>query len=129
MEVEEKRRGDDASRPPGGDLRAVREGRRQTERPVFWKELYWFALICLGGWVLAVSVLSPRLARDRSSRDAEAGLEQTVQQLEALEKEYEAAIVAVESDVFYRDEVYRNILNVKSGSEEYLKKQASVSDN
>ena len=117
------------SRPPAGDLQGVREGRRQAEQPNFWKELYWFALICLGGWVLAVSVLSPRLARDRSSGDAEAGLEQAVQQLEALEKEYEAAIVAVENDVFYRDEVYRNILKVKRDGEEFLKEQAPVSDN
>jgi hypothetical protein len=105
------------------------KGRMPAEQPVFWKEVYWLALICLGGWVLAVWVLSPRLARDRSSRDAERGLEQTVQQLEMLQGEYEAAIVAVENDVFYRDEVYRNILKVKRDGEEFLKKEVPVSDN
>ena len=105
------------------------EKKKRVEQPVFWKELYWFALICLCGWVLAALVLSPRLARDRSSRDTESGLEQPVQQLETLQKEYEAAIVAVENDAFYRDEVYRNILKVKRDGEEFVKEQAPVSDN
>ena len=129
MESDENKSVEDASQPSVGRPQGLPAGRRRADPPSFAKELYWFALICLCGWVLAVSVLSPRLARDRSSRVVEAELRQAVQQLDKLEKEYDAAIVAVENDPFYRDEVYRNILGVKRDGEEFLKKEEPVSDN
>ena len=89
---------------------------------MFWKELYWFLVICLGGWTLAMVTLPPRLARNRSAFETAGELERVVRRLENLEKEYEAAIAAVENDPFYRDEVYRNVLGVKKSSEDFLKK-------
>lgn len=103
---------------------------RATEpRPVFWKEIYWFTVICLGGWILALVVLPPRLARNRSAFDIENDLRRTVTHLSKLEKQYAAVIPAVESDPFYRDEVYRKVLRVKKPNEEFLKKAANNSDN
>jgi hypothetical protein len=103
---------------------------RETEpRPVFWKEIYWFVVICLGGFTLALLVLAPRLARHRSVLDVETGLRTTVARLSTLERQYEAAIQALEDDPFYREEVIRDVLRVKKTSEEYLKKSAGVSDN
>ena len=100
-----------------------------SSRPVFWKEMYWFAVICLGGWILAMAVLPPRLARNRSALDMESGLRRTVARLSRLEKEYEALIPAVENDPFYRDEVYRKVLGVKKNNEEFLKNSPGDSDN
>ncbi len=96
-------------------------GFRPEPRPVFWKELYWFALICLGGWTLAVLVLSPRLSRLQSARELEGSLRLTVARLSDLEQQYEAAIQALEEDPFYRDETIRAVLNVKKSNEEFLK--------
>jgi hypothetical protein len=98
-------------------------------RPVFWKEMYWFTVICLGGWILAMAILPPRLARNRSAADMENDLRRAVAHLSKLEKEYEALIPAVENDPFYRDEVYRKVLRVKKTNEEFLKNTAVDSDN
>ena len=97
--------------------------------PVFSKELFWFALISLGGLILATAVLPPRLARNRSALDMEEDLRSSVTKLSGLEKEYEALIQAMENDPFYRDEVYRKVLGVKKNNEEFLKKAPRASDN
>ena len=99
-------------------------------KPVFRRELYWFTVICLGGWILAMALLVPRLASYRETRDMEESLQGVVTRLSSLEREYEAAIAALENDGFYRDEVYRRVLKVKKPNEEFiLKKEAGVSDN
>ncbi len=98
-------------------------------RPVFWKELYWFVVICLGGSILAVLVLSPRLARHRNTVDVENSLQRTVTGLARLERQYDAAIQALDTDPFYRDEVIRSVLKVKRNTEEFLKQPSGISDN
>lgn len=90
--------------------------------PVFWQELYWFLLITVGGIALAIVVLAPRLAQQRSSSDVEASLRVTVAGIENLERQYDAAIEALETDPFYRDEVIRAVLQVKKNEEEFLGK-------
>jgi len=108
---------------------SVKRSTRRLDRPNFWMELYWFAIICLGGSILAVLVLSPRLARNRRSVDLQAELTATTARLSSLEKQYEAAVQALESDPFYREEVTRHVLEVKKNDEEFLKRIASISDN
>ena len=99
------------------------------KRPNFWMELYWFAIISLGGAILAVLVLAPRLARNRGGLDLEAELTAATVQLSSLENRYEAAIQALENDTFYREEVIRQVLRVKKKDEEFLKRIAVISDN
>jgi hypothetical protein len=101
----------------------------KPSRPNFWMEIYWFVVICLGGAALAVLVISPRLARNRGSFDLETRLTTTTARLATLENEYGAAIQAVENDPFYREEVMRNVLEVKKNDEEFLKRCSPISDN
>jgi hypothetical protein len=93
----------------------------RRDDPVFWKECYTLVVIGLGGLLLALAVLPPRLARHRQLLEFEADLLDSVQGLQQTQAEYEAAIMAVENDVFFRDEVYRTRLGLKRGSEEFLK--------
>jgi hypothetical protein len=90
-------------------------------RPSFARELYWFALISLGTWILGVYLLAPRLAKSRQSVEFERELEVSVSQLALKEREYEAAIAAMENDPFYRQAVYRSVLGVKQGEEVYIR--------
>ena len=100
-----------------------------TERPTFWNELYWFGLIGLGGLAIALLVLAPKLARHRSTLDTEDGLRAAVAHLEQLEKQYGAAMEAMENDPFYREEVQRAVLKVKKRDEDFLKGSPPASDN
>jgi hypothetical protein len=100
-----------------------------VERPVFWQEIYWFTVISLLGFSLALWVLPPRLARNRSALGIEEDLEGAVAALESTGRKYEAAIAAVENDPFYREEVSRSLLKVKKKDEEFLKAPGGVSDN
>jgi hypothetical protein len=89
-------------------------------RPVFWKELYWFAVISVFGVTLALAVIPPRAGRLRRLHDLQAQLETRERTLERRERALEAAIDGVENDRFYREAVYRNILGVRKKSEEFL---------
>ena len=97
--------------------------------PVFWRELYAFAVISLGGITLALLVLAPRLSQVQSAHDVESRLQTGVARLANLEKQYESAIQALDADPFYRDEVIRTVLDVKKNNEEFLKAPPSISDN
>ncbi|HZN58057.1 MAG TPA: hypothetical protein VFD71_08285 [Planctomycetota bacterium] len=99
--------------------------RLEESRPVFWQEVYWFLLVCLGGWTLGILVLAPRLSRHRSVLDMERELKGSVARLEQLEREYDAAIQAMETDTFYREEAIRSILKVKKPGEEFLEAPAA----
>jgi hypothetical protein len=110
-------RGNEGAGPEEGPAGAALPG---ADRPVFWKEVYWFALICLGGWMLALAVLPERLARHRATLDLEEDLQAAVAGLGDLERQYEAAIAAVESDPFYKEEVQRHRLGVKRRGETLL---------
>jgi len=98
-------------------------------RPTFWRDLYWFGLICLGAWIVAVAILPPRLARNRRSYELEKALQGVNAQLAEKERQYEAAIAAMENDPYYREAVYRHVLQVKKSDEEFLKRAGGVSDN
>jgi hypothetical protein len=108
---------------------AFADDERREEPPNFWNELYWFGLISLGGLALALLVLAPKLAKHRSTLDTEDGLRAAVARLDLLEKQYEAAIEAMENDPFYREEVLRAVLKVKKSDEVLLKESARNSDN
>ena len=97
--------------------------------PVFWSELYWFALLSTCGIALCLWLLPPRLARNRATAEIELDLRDTVEELGDMEREYEAAILAVENDPFYREEVVRAILKVKKKDEVFLKQASGLSDN
>jgi len=99
------------------------------EGPVFWNELYWFALLSTCGLALCLWLLPPRLARNRATAEIELDLRETVEELGTMEREYEAAILAVENDPFYREEVVRAILKVKKKDEVFLKQASGLSDN
>lgn len=90
-------------------------------RPCFWKELYAFALIGLGTWILGVVLIAPRLARSRQTVEMELELESTVLGLAEKERQYEAAIAAMENDPFYREAVYRAVLGVRRTDEIYIR--------
>jgi hypothetical protein len=96
-----------------------------ADRPVFWKELYWFAIICLGGAALALALLPGRLARHRATLDLEEDLQAAVAGLADLEQQYEVAIAAVENDPFYKEEVQRHRLGVKRKGETLLSQPAA----
>lgn len=110
-------------------MASVKRNPTRRVRPSFWVEIYWFTIICLGGTILAVVVLAPRLARNRRSLDLEAELTTTTARLSSLENRYEAAVEALENDPFYREEVIRHILEVKKNDEEFLKRTTPISDN
>ena len=99
---------------------ALDSRQRSRKEPSFWKELYWFTAICLGGMILALAVLPPRLSRQRQMLELEAELRTSVEDLKEKEEEYEQAIMAMENDPFYREEVYRTRLGVKKENEEFL---------
>jgi cell division protein FtsB len=103
-------------------------GLRSQERPVFWKELYWFALIALGAWVLGILLLAPRLSRNQQAYEYEEALRREVDELGRKEVQYAAAVEAMENDPYYRDEAYRHFLRVKKPGEVFLKEDLETSD-
>ena len=108
---------------------ALAEDPREERKPSFWLEVYWFLLICVGGGILAILVLAPRLARHRSSLDLETEIRGTLSRLTHLERQYEAALQALENDSFYREEVIRHVLKVKKRNEDFLQMAGAISDN
>ncbi len=100
----------------------------KLEGPVFWKELYWFAVILLCAWAAAVWVLAPKLARNRIAADREAQLRANVARLSRLEREIEAAIAALENDPYYREAVYRAVLGLRKENEVLLKSAGEEAD-
>lgn len=97
---------------------------RGADGPSFWGELYWFALISVGGVAFAILVLAPRLARHESALDLEQSLRAGNQRIAKLEAEYEAGLEALENDPFYREELMRAVLKVKRADEEFLQPKA-----
>ena len=95
--------------------------------PAFWKELVSFATVCLGAYIVALLVLPPRWTRYQRLRQLEHELVEICDELEGEERRYEAAIIAVENDPFYREEVYRRVLGVKKRNEEFLRKPLKAS--
>ena len=112
----------------GRKTRSGSAGSAGESRPVFWKELYWFALICLGAWILGVYVLTPRLARSQKSVELERDLVRIVRGLSEKEQQYQTVIAAMENDPYYREAVYRAVLGVRKKNEKFLKTGPVVSD-
>jgi len=101
----------------------------RERRPAFGLEVFNLVVICLLGLLVAILILPQRLEPYLQTRMVEENLRQTVAGLDHRQKEYEAAIHAVENDPFYRDEVYRHVLGVKKKTEKVLKLPALISDN
>ncbi len=86
---------------------------------VFWREVYWFAVIALLGITVALLVLPPRAVKFRSLSRTEAELKAKNERLDEQQRLLEAAITAMKEDPYYRQNVYRKLLGVKKNSEEY----------
>ncbi len=119
-----KRRG---SRSPGdADAPVAAKARSRapshTRRvPDFWGELYWFTVICLCGWILALGVLPPPMVRLREALEFETRCRERVEALSVRGAALGRVMNAFETDSGYREEVMRTILGVKKQGEVFLK--------
>ena len=92
-----------------------------TGGPHFWDELYWFTVICLGGWILALAILPPAMVRLREGLAFESTCRQRVEVLNVKNAALGQVVNAFETDSHYREEVIRTILGVKKSDEVFLK--------
>jgi hypothetical protein len=92
-----------------------------ADRPRFWDELTWFAILVLGGWILALAVLPPAMVRLREGLAFEARCRRRVEYLSDRYAALGQVVNAFETDSRYREEVIRKILGVKKRDEVFLK--------
>lgn len=112
----------DSKETPSADAHAAaRASSGEHGRPNFWHELYWFVVICLGGWILALAVLPPAMVRLRNALEFEAECRQRVETLTVRNAALKRVVNAFETDPHYREEVIRKILGVKKTDEVFLK--------
>ena len=114
------------SKRTGEAVREAAEGRPRpatprTAGPNFWDEIYWFTIICLGGWILALATLPPAMVRLRESLEFEGRCRQRVEALSVKNVALGQVVNAFETDSHYREEVIRTILGVKKSDEVFLK--------
>jgi hypothetical protein len=91
-----------------------------AKQPVFWKEVYAFAIVCLLVWSAAAWILPPRLDRHRALRRLESDLETRIADLSSYAERIETAVASIESDAFFREAVYRKFLGVRKKTEEFV---------
>jgi hypothetical protein len=91
---------------------------RAAESRRFWNELYWFAAIGVAAATLALLVVPGRLAAVIEMRRRERGLDRELRAIEARERVYSKAIEAVENDPYYREGVFRALLQARRPGEE-----------
>lgn len=93
---------------------------RVGPRGRFWNDLYWFAVIAIGAWIVGVLILPHKAAETvellRKERETRVRLES----LERQEKVLLSATEAIQNDPIYREGVIRNLLGLKRISEEFL---------
>jgi len=87
---------------------------------VFWREIYWFAIIALIAITAALLVLPPRAVRYSSLVRLEGELKAENERLDEQQEKLEGAITAMSEDEFYRENVFRKVLGVKKNDEEFL---------
>ena len=104
--------------------RKSKRSRSSEERkPVFWKELYCFACICLAGCIVALAVLPPKARRYWSLLQIEARLTARNAELDQRIERLKQAAYSMETDDFYREAAIRVRLGVKKKSEEFLERR------
>ena len=89
-------------------------------QPEFWRELYWFVVLCLMGWILALAVLPPKAERLATTRSIEEETRARVESLTLRELQYRQAIEALDDDPFFRGEVFHVVLGWHKDGEERL---------
>ena len=87
---------------------------------VFWREVYWFAIIALVSITVALLVLPPKAVEHRSLSLMEAELKAENGILDEQQKRLDAAITAMKDDPLYREAVFRKVLGVKKNDEVFL---------
>ncbi|MFP6631813.1 MAG: hypothetical protein VCD16_04210 [Planctomycetota bacterium] len=87
---------------------------------VFWREVYWFAVIALIAVTVALLVLPPRAVRYSSLGRLENELKAKNERLDEQQKKLLSAITAMKEDDFYKQNVFRKVLGVKKNDEEFL---------
>ncbi len=87
---------------------------------VFFKEVYWFIVICLVGSILAILVIPPRASKYWKMLELESRLASRNAELEEQARVLDARAESMDTDPFYREAEIRKILGVKKNSEEYL---------
>ena len=97
-----------------------RASSRGAGGPNFWDEVYWFTAICLGGWILALTILPPAMVRLREALAFEMGCRERVEALNVKNAALGQVVNAFETDSHFREEVIRTILGVKKSDEEFL---------
>ena len=84
--------------------------------PNFWAELYWFTMICLGGWILSLAVLPPAMVRLREVLEFETRCRQRVEALSARGAALGRVVNAFETDPQYREELTKNSREVDTSA-------------
>ena len=87
---------------------------------VFWREVYWFAVIALIAVTVALLVLPPRAVRYSSLGRLENELKAKNERLDEQQQKLLSAITAMKEDDFYKQNVFRKVLGVKKNDEEFL---------
>ena len=87
---------------------------------VFWREVYWFAVISLIAVTVALLVLPPRAVRYSSLSRLAIELMAKNERLDEQQLKLESAIAAMKEDDFYKQNVFRKVLGVKKNDEEFL---------
>ena len=95
------------------------ESAKQKPDRVFFRELYWFVVICIVGVTIALLVLPPKARKYWTMLELESKLaarnEQLLQEAVVLRTRHGSL-----SDPLYREALIRKILGKKKNSEEYL---------
>ncbi|MBN1441908.1 MAG: hypothetical protein JXA90_04315 [Planctomycetes bacterium] len=90
---------------------------------VFFRELYWFVVICLAGATVALAVLPPRARKYWTMVELEERMLTRNNELREEARVLRARRQSL-SDPLYRGAVIRKILGLKKNSEEYLQSPA-----
>ena len=96
---------------------------------VFWREVYWFAIITLVAITVALLVLPPKAVEYRSLSRMEAELKTANENLDEQQRMLDAVITAMKDDPFYREGVFRKVLRVKKSHEVCLDEDSSTDGN
>ena len=86
---------------------------------IFFKELYWFVLICIAGCIVGLLVLPPRARKYWKMRELESKLTTRNLEFRAKEHSLKSRLDGL-NDPFYKEALTRKVLELKKNTEEYL---------
>lgn len=89
-------------------------------QPEFWREIYWFVVLCLIGWILALAILPPKAAHLATTQAIEENTRARVEAITRRELQYRQAIEALDEDPFFRGEVLHIVLGWHKDGEEQV---------